>query len=70
MSVEQYRKEVGMMKLDRLIEMREGISKSSFPIPEKELLARFEELYTGAINDVLRENCLMNQANILSFGRR
>lgn len=62
MSVEQYKKEVGMMKLDKLIEMREGISKKEFPIPEKELLARFEELYTGAINDVLREFCLMNQA--------
>ncbi|HET6560232.1 MAG TPA: RraA family protein [Prolixibacteraceae bacterium] len=62
MSVEQYKKEVGMMKLEKLIEMREGISTKAFPIPEKELLARFEELYTGAINDVLREFCLMNQA--------
>ncbi len=62
MSIEQYKKEVGMMKLEKLIELREGISKKEFPIPEKELLARFEELYTGAINDVLREFCLMNQA--------
>jgi 4-hydroxy-4-methyl-2-oxoglutarate aldolase len=62
MSIDQYKKEVGMMKLEKLIEMREGISKKEFPIPEKELLSRFEELYTGAINDVLREFCLMNQA--------
>ncbi len=62
MSTEQYKKEVSMMKLDKLIEMQEGISTAQFPIPDKELLARYEQLYTGAINDVLREFCLMNQA--------
>ncbi|NKQ39774.1 MAG: RraA family protein [Methanosarcinales archaeon] len=62
MSTDQYKKEVGMMKLDKLIEMREGVSTKEFPIPEKELLARYEKLYTGAINDVLREFCLINQA--------
>jgi hypothetical protein len=62
MSIDQYKKEVGMMKLEKLIEMREGISKKEFSISEKELLSRFEQLYTGAINDVLREFCLMNQA--------
>ncbi|MEM1135365.1 MAG: RraA family protein [Bacteroidota bacterium] len=62
MSAEQYKKEVGMMKLDKLIEMQESISKKVFPIPDNELLSRFEKLYTGAINDVLREFCLMNQA--------
>ncbi|MFN2396900.1 MAG: hypothetical protein ABR597_14565 [Bacteroidales bacterium] len=62
MSVEQYRKEVSMMKLDKLVELREGISKKPFPIQENELLKRFEQLYTGAINDVLREFCLMDQA--------
>jgi len=61
MSVDQYRKEVSMMKLEKLIEMRESISKAVFPISDNELLSRFEELYTGAINDVLREFCLMNQ---------
>ncbi len=50
------------MKLDKLIEMREGISKTEFPVPDKALLERYEQLYTGAINDVLREFCLMNQA--------
>ena len=62
MSTQQYKKEVSMMKLDKLIEMREGISQVEFPISDKELLNRYEQLYTGAINDVLREFCLMNQA--------
>ncbi|HOI79367.1 MAG TPA: RraA family protein [Petrimonas sp.] len=62
MSVDQYKKEVGMMNLERLIAEREGISKTSFPIPDEELLYRFEKLYTGAVNDVLREFCLLEQA--------
>lgn len=62
MTTEQYKKEVGMMKLERLIEMREGISGENFPIAEKELLKRYEQLYSGAVNDVLREFCLLNQA--------
>ena len=62
MSVDQYRKEVGMMNLEKLIETREGISDAKFPIPDKELLERFENLYLGAVNDVLREFCLLEQA--------
>lgn len=62
MSVEKYKKEVGMMNLERLIEARESIPHITFPIPDKELLARFERLYTGAVNDVLREVTLLNQA--------
>jgi regulator of RNase E activity RraA len=62
MSVDQYKKEVGLMNLEKLIENREGVSDATFPIPEKELLQRFEQLYTGAVNDVLREFCLLNQA--------
>jgi regulator of RNase E activity RraA len=62
MSTQQYKKEVGMMNLEELIESREGMSSGSFPIPEKELLFRFERLYTGAVNDVMREFCLLNQA--------
>lgn len=61
MSVDQYKKEVGMMNLEKLIEDREGVSKKDFPIANKEILARFETLYTGAVNDVLREFCLLNQ---------
>jgi regulator of RNase E activity RraA len=62
MSVDQYKKEVGMMNLEKLIETRENISNAVFPIPDKELLSRFEQLYTGAVNDVLRESCLLEQA--------
>ncbi len=62
MSINQYKKEVSMMKLDRLIEQQESISTVEFPVSDDELLTRYEQLYTGAINDVLREFCLMNQA--------
>lgn len=60
--IEAYKKEVGMMKLDKLIEARESIPSVEFPIPVKELLARYEQLYTGAISDVLREHALLDQA--------
>jgi regulator of RNase E activity RraA len=59
---EQFRKEVGMMNLEKIIAERETISTKTFPIPDNELLSRFEQLYTGAVNDVLREFCLINQA--------
>lgn len=62
MSVENYKKEVGMMNLEKLIEVREHIITKKFPIPDKELLVRFEKIYTGAISDVLREFTLLNQA--------
>ncbi|CAM3426301.1 RraA family protein [Zobellia roscoffensis] len=62
MSVEDYKKEVGMMNLEKLIEVREGVSTKKFPISDKELLSRYEKIYTGAISDVLREFTLMNQA--------
>lgn len=62
MSVDQYKKEVGMMNLEPLIANRETISTATFPIPDKELLSRFEQLYTGAVNDVMREFCLLEQA--------
>ncbi|MBC7000324.1 RraA family protein [Cytophaga sp. FL35] len=62
MSVEDYKKEVGMMNLEKLIEVREGVSMKKFPIADKELLSRYEKIYTGAISDVLREFTLLNQA--------
>lgn len=62
MSTDQYKKEVEMMNLEKLVEQREGVSTIEFPIPEKELLSRFEQLYTGAVNDVMREFCLLDQA--------
>lgn len=55
-------REAKMMKLEKLIAERERISTATFPIPTKELLARFEQLYTGAVSDVLREFCLLDQA--------
>lgn len=50
------------MHLEKLIQTREGISSKAFPIPDKELLQRYEQLYTGAVNDVMREFCLLDQA--------
>lgn len=61
-NVDAYKKEVSMMELDNLTEMLEGKDEVTFPIPDKELLQRYEQLYTGAVNDVLRERCLINQA--------
>jgi len=62
MSIDTYKKEVGLMNLENLIRSREEVAPVDFPIPEAELLARFEDLYTGAVNDVLREFCLLEQA--------
>ncbi len=62
MSVDDYRREVGMMNLDKLIATREGVSAAPLTIEPGELLARYEQLYTGAVNDVLREFCLLDQA--------
>ena len=62
MATDDYRKEVGMMNLDRLIETREGVSDAPLAIAEDQLLQRFQQLYTGAVNDVLREFCLLDQA--------
>ena len=62
MSIETYKKEVGMMQLEDLIRTREEIPKVEFPIPDKELLRRYEDLYLGAVNDVMREFCLLSQA--------
>ncbi|HRP04418.1 MAG TPA: RraA family protein, partial [Opitutaceae bacterium] len=57
-----YKREVGMMNLEKLIALREGISTKELPIPADDLLARFEQIYTGAISDVMREFCLLDQA--------
>lgn len=62
MSLDKYKKEVGMMNLEDLIQQREGLSNKEFPVPVKDVLKRFEQLYTGAVNDVLREFCLLDQA--------
>ena len=60
--IQSYQREVGMMKLEKLIEVREHVSKNSFPVPDRDLLRRYEQLYTGAISDVLREFALLDCA--------
>ena len=54
-------KEAGLMKLEQLIANRQHVPANELPIPVKELCERYEKLYTGCINDVLRELCLLNQ---------
>lgn len=55
-------REAKMMKLEKLIAARESVSTQAFPIPTRELLSRYEQLYTGAISDVLREHALLDQS--------
>lgn len=55
-------REAKMMNLEKLIAAREGVSTKPFEVPLKDLLARYERLYTGAVCDVLREFCLLDQA--------
>lgn len=43
-------REAGMMKLERLIAERETVEIEPLSIATKELLARYERLYTGAIS--------------------
>ena len=50
------------MNLDKLIAQRERKEQKPFPVSEEELCARYEQLYTSAVNDVLREFCLLDQA--------
>jgi regulator of RNase E activity RraA len=49
------------MDTSKLQQMRDSVELIELSIPEAELCARFEKLYTGAVNDVLRELCLPNQ---------
>jgi 4-hydroxy-4-methyl-2-oxoglutarate aldolase len=55
-------KEAKMMRLEKLIAEREGIGDVEFPVPVEDVLKRYEQLYTGAVCDVLREFCLLDQA--------
>jgi 4-hydroxy-4-methyl-2-oxoglutarate aldolase len=50
------------MNTEQLRSIRETVEEVTFSIPEAELCARYEKLYTGAVNDVLRELCLTNVA--------
>ena len=49
-------------KLEALTQMLDHFEIKALEIPDEELCSRLEKLYTGAINDVLREHCLMDQA--------
>lgn len=49
------------MKLDKLEQARAGDADIVFPIPVEELCARYEAVFTAAINDVLRELGLIYQ---------
>lgn len=51
-----------LMKLEKLIEKLDKTDEVVFPISEQELCERYENLYTGAVNDVLREATLLDQA--------
>lgn len=55
-------REAGMMKLERIIAEREPTTLAELTVPAKELLDRYERLYTGAVNDVLREFALLDVA--------
>lgn len=61
MTESKLQQEAELMKLEKLIASREYVPNTPFPVPVTELCARFEKLYTGAINDVLREKCLLDQ---------
>ena len=50
------------MRLDKLTEKLDKVETVDLPISEIELCDRYEKLYTGAINDVLREMTLIDQA--------
>jgi len=50
------------MEVDRLQQIRDHVEEIELEIPLEELCERYEKLYTGAVNDVMRELCLPNQA--------
>lgn len=51
-----------VMNLDKLAEQRRFDPRAPLPIGDGELCDRYGRLYTGAVNDVLREFALMHQA--------
>ncbi len=50
------------MHTDKLASLRDTVEPVELSRPEEEIIERYEKLYTGAVNDVLRELCLTNQA--------
>lgn len=49
-------------RLEALTEKLDVVDIQPLEISDEEICERLEKLYTGAINDVLREHCLMDQA--------
>lgn len=49
-------------RLEALTEMLDAFDIQPLAVSDEEICERLEKLYTGAINDVLREHCLMDQA--------
>ncbi|MDD6150828.1 MAG: RraA family protein [Bacteroidales bacterium] len=49
-------------RLEALTEMLDNYDIQPLSIPDDQICDRLEKLYTGAINDVLREHCLLDQA--------
>ncbi|MCQ2184842.1 MAG: RraA family protein [Bacteroidales bacterium] len=49
-------------KLEQLTEMLDHYEIKPLGVSDEEICERLEKLYTGAINDVLREHCLLDQA--------
>jgi len=52
---------MSMMRLDRLTELRDTISSKPFPIPDEELIRRYEALFGGPVSDVMREFTMLDQ---------
>jgi 4-hydroxy-4-methyl-2-oxoglutarate aldolase len=50
------------MNIDRLIQSRQPRTLDPLPVEVSDLCNRFERLFTGAVNDVLREHNLLYQA--------
>lgn len=50
------------MNIERLQHLRDDVEEIAFSLSEEEIIARYEKLYTGCVNDVMREMCLTNQA--------
>ena len=48
-----------LSRYEKMMERR--MERTAFPISEAELCRRYEKLYTGAVNDVLREDGLIMQ---------
>lgn len=52
------------MCLQDLRKARDTVAAVELSLPETEILDRYEKLYTGYVNDVLREMCLTDLVSI------